>query len=293
MSLFIFAPLIYLLIGLGLGRLPYEIKGRASALLTKWVIPAVIIYNIACHRPGVFAIMAGMVLMMSLMLLASRSLSRDPVQNLSFCYLNIGWLGLPIASTLFGDAAAMVIIAAYVGSSLFGNSVGVGLMAQSSQLKTRIVQTLQAPPVWALLVGLACIPIGPQLEHYARPLYEVLKFLMGFLGMTILGIWLSATRLRLHDFKQALRLFSLRALTILLLVTLFIRICQHFSIRLVSENQPTLYLLCLLPPAANIIVLETYYMKSGRSASIIACGTCISIVAISLYVAATLWLRSG
>ena len=53
---------------------------------------------------------------------------------------------LPIASAFFGDSAAMVIIAAYVGSSLFGNSVGVGLMMEDNNLKSRILQTVQASP---------------------------------------------------------------------------------------------------------------------------------------------------
>ncbi|ECQ0328475.1 permease, partial [Salmonella enterica] len=45
----------------------------------------------------------------------------------------------------------------------------------------------------------------------------------------------------------------------------------------------TLYLFCFLPPAANIIVLETHYMGTGRSARTISCGTCISIIAITIY----------
>ncbi|OWY40878.1 permease [Xenophilus sp. AP218F] len=287
MQLSILAPLLYLLLGLALGRAPFEIKSRASALLTKAVIPLVIIYNIATHRPGVFAIMTGMMAMMIALLLLSRTQSRDPVQNLCFSYLNIGWLGMPVASTLYGDGAAMVFIAAYVGSSLLGNSVGVGLMAQGRDLKTRAWETLKAPPVWALLAGLACIPLGPELEARARPIYEALKFLMSLLGMSILGIWLSATRLRLSDLGAALRLSALRAVAVGALLTLFIALSRQLDIRLVLENQQALYLMCLLPPAANIIVLETHYMKSGRSASLIACGTCISIAAIGVYVALT------
>ncbi|WP_374423188.1 permease [Chromobacterium sp.] len=288
MPLSIFAPLAYLLIGLGLGRAPFDVKARASALLSKWVIPLVIIYNIATHRPGVFTVMAGIAAIMALLLLLGRRISRDPVHNLCFCYLNIGWLGLPVASALFGDGAAMVIIAAYVGSSLFGNAIGVGLLAQGQHWRARLRQTLQAPPVWALLVGLACLPLGPALEHYARPGYEALKWLMSFLGMAILGIWLSGARLRLADFKLALRNFAARAVALALLLSLFILLCGRFDIALVTENRPTLYLLCLLPPAANIIVLETHYLKSGRSAGPIACGTCVSLLAIGVYVAVML-----
>lgn len=291
MSISIFAPLLYLLVGVIVGRAPFEIKNRASALLTQFVIPLVIIFNLATHRSGMFAIMAAMMAMMMVMLLLSRTQTRDPVQNLCFCYLNIGWLGLPVASTLFGDGAAMVIIAAYVGSSLFGNSVGVGLMAHGQNLKARIRQTMQAPPVWALLVGLMIIPFSQQFEAYGQPIYEVLKFLMSFLGMAILGIWLSTTPLCAADFRRALLPFALRAVTLFVLVSMFIAVCQHLDIDLVLQNKPTLYLLCLLPPAANIIVLETHAMNSGRSATPIACGTCLSIVAISIYAAAVLLMR--
>jgi predicted permease len=287
MSIAIFFPLIYLFVGLGLGRMPYEIKGRASALLTKLVTPLIIIYNISIGRSGVFFIMIGVAIIMSVMLAISRAFVRDPLQNLCFCYLNIGWIGLPIATALFGNGAAVVIISAYVGSSLFGNSVGVGLMSNQGQyMKTRILQTIKAPPVLALVIGIACIPIGGVLEQFARPGYEVLKFLMGFLGMIILGIWLAESSLKLADLRNAFIPFIYRAITLVVLISLFIAVCQRYNIALVTENKAVLYLICLLPPAANIIVLETHYMKSGRSAAMIAWGTCLSIVTISLYAGA-------
>ena len=288
MSLSLFSPLLYLLLGLGIGRSPFEVKGIASAFLTKVVIPFVIIYNIATHKEGVFSIVIGMIVMMSIMLTLSRRMTRDPVENLCFCYLNIAWLGLPIATSLFGDGAAMVIIAAYVGSSLFGNSVGVGLMAHGQSNRSRLFQGLKSPPVWALVVGLFCFSFGQQLVTMVKPAYDVAKFLMGFLGMSILGIWLSETPLKLRDFKSALVKFFIRGGIIFVLVSVFLAFCHT---PLLAENKFTLYLLCLLPPAANIIVLETHYMKSGRSAPEIATGTCISIVALAVYVCGVLWLR--
>jgi predicted permease len=286
------SPIIYLLLGLGLGKTSYEIKETASAFLTKIVIPLVIIFNIVTNRSGVFPIMLGMIAIMFVMLLISKASSRDPIQNLCFCYLNIGWLGLPIASTFLGDGAAMVIIAAYVGSSLFGNSVGVGMLMEDKNLKSRILQTLQAPPVLALLIGFACLPLKGQIEEFCMPAYEILKWMMGFLGMTILGIWLAKSSLKVQDFKTAIIQFAARSFTMFLLLNLFIVICGYYGITLVTENKATLYLICLLPPAANIIVLETHYLKSGRSASMIACGTCISIVAIFIYVCSMMGMQS-
>jgi malate permease and related proteins len=221
---------------------------------------------------------------MSSMLLISRIVSKDPIQNLNFCYPNIGWLGLPVASALFDDSAAMAMIAAYIGNSLFGNSVGVSLMIRGHGLKSKILQTLKTPPMVALLIGLACMPFKDVLEEFGMPAYEILKFVMSFLGMAILGMWLIQVPLRAQDFKIAGLQFVCRSFTFFLLLSLFIVVCTYYDISLVTENKAALYLICLLPPAVNIIVMETYYMKSGRSASMIACGTCISILAIVVYI---------
>ncbi|PIJ48091.1 hypothetical protein BL250_17405 [Erwinia sp. OLTSP20] len=55
------------------------------------------------------------------------------------------------------------------------------------------------------------------------------------------------------------------------------------NFRLISDHPATLYLICLLPPAANIIVPETHYPGSGHSAKIITGETCLSLLAISLF----------
>lgn len=277
-------PVIYILIGLTLGKTSLEIKGSASAFLTKVVIPIVIIFNIATSDHDVYVVIIGMIIIMSIMLLISRVSTNDPIKNLCFCYLNIGWLGLPLIAVFFGDSAATMAIAAYVGSSLFGNSIGVGLMTKHQSLRERIIQTLSAPPVWSLIIGLACLPLKAYIEEHFTGIYVISKFLMSFLGMTVLGIWLAKAPLKRQDFRIALNQFAYRFFTMFLLCTAFIFICQYYGISLVTENKAALYLICLLPPAANIIVLETHYMQSGRSASFIACGTCISFFALFVYI---------
>ncbi|EDT0101430.1 permease, partial [Salmonella enterica] len=109
---------------------------------------------------------------------------------LCFTYLNIGWLGLPVASSLFGNDAALIVIAAYVGSSVVGNSFGAGILASN---KINLIKLLQTPPVLALFTGIFLIPFRQQVTHWFYDVYEVAKFLMSFLGMGVLGLWLSKT----------------------------------------------------------------------------------------------------
>ncbi len=128
MSLSIFSPLLYLLFGYAAGRVGLDIKNAASAFLTKAVIPLVIIYNVATYRPGVFIVVLGMMTIMGIMAAMGRWLVRDPIRILCFFYLNIGWLGLPVATALFGDDAASLFVAVYIGSTIFGNSIGATML---------------------------------------------------------------------------------------------------------------------------------------------------------------------
>ncbi|MEE9475257.1 MAG: hypothetical protein V3V71_01205, partial [Roseateles sp.] len=134
-------------------------------------------------------------------------------------------------------------------------------------------------------------PFSATLAPALQPVYGAAKFLMSFLGMTILGIWLSRTPLRAQDLRDALATTATRAATVALSVTAFVAFAQLEGLTLVVQNRDALYLMALLPPAANIVVLETHYLRSGRSASAIAAGTILSMAAISVFATAVLWLR--
>ena len=279
----IFVPLIYLFAGWLAGKTAWDFKTAASWILTRVAIPVVIIFNIATRFGSMSTIILATAISMFIMLMASRYILRDPIKSLCFSYLNIGWLGLPVATALFGNEAATIIIAAYVGSSIVGNSVGAGML---SDHQFNLFKLAQTPPVLALIVGAALIPFSQQISLWFDGLYDVAKFLMSFLGMAVLGIWLSKTELTLKDLRQEVRPYLIKSAVMLILISLMIWLARTVDFRLVTENSATLYLFCLLPPAANIIVLETHYLGTGRSARIITCGTCISIIAIGLFAAA-------
>lgn len=64
-------------------------------------------------------------------------------------------------------------------------------------------------------------------------------------------------------------------------MTCFIYIAGLLKLELVAANKPALYMIYILPPAANIIVLETYDCHTGKSAGLTACGsTCFRIPAL-------------
>ncbi|WP_416413544.1 AEC family transporter [Pantoea sp. App145] len=285
----IFVPLIYLFAGWLMGKTAWDFKTAASWILTRVAIPIVIIFNISTRFGSMSTIIITTAISMLIMLMASRYIIRDPIKSLCFSYLNIGWLGLPVATALFGNEAATIIIAAYVGSSIVGNSVGAGMLSGHHFNPVKLVQT---PPVLALILGAMLIPFSQQITLWFADLYDVAKFLMSFLGMAVLGIWLSKIELTLQDLRQEVRPYLVKCGVMFILFTLLLMLARTFDFRLITQNPGTLYLLCLLPPAANIIVLETHYLGTGRSAKLITCGTCISIIAISFFAAAVAIART-
>lgn len=287
MAVKILLPFLYLGLGFLLGKTPVDIKNRTAYLLTRIIIPLIIIYNIATCRADLFVIIFAMLIMMTAMMFISRLFSADAIEQLCFFYLNIGWLSLPIVTTVWGDSAATAVLSLYIGNSLFGNSIGAGMLINNGTAKIDIKRTLKTPPVAALVIGIICMPFGESIKLYLPPVYRIVKLIMSILGMGVLGMWLAKITPEMKDLKLTLKLTILRAITVACLMTLFIYIAGPLHLELVTSNQPALYMICILPPAANIIVLETHYCHTGKSAGLTAWGTFLSLILIVIYIVVT------
>ena len=311
----IILPLIYLGLGLGLSLLLPErwstrLKEDASTLLTRWIIPAVIIYTVATSRPELFFVAASTMVLMLLGVLGAGRITRDPVQKLAFVYLNAGLFGIPVVAGFWGEEAVRVYIGAYIGNSIMGNILGTSLLrgdargdsgenssprtaTAASHLATvrRVLQGLRtSPPVIAVVIGLLCLPAGPFLSQHGAGFYRVLTWVFSFIGMIVLGMWLGAAKLHRTDLTRATGWALLRAVLVSVYsvgVLAFARWAHdtagvHFD-QLLAHPQ-VLFILAVLPPAANIVILETHYRHEGTAAPVIAAGAVVSVGMIALAV---------
>lgn len=311
----IILPLIYLGIGLGLALLLPErwstrLKEGASTLLTRWIIPAVIIYTVATSRPELFFVAASTMVLMLLGVLCAGRITGDPVQKLAFVYLNAGLFGIPVVAGFWGEEAVRVYIGAYIGNSIMGNILGTSLLrgdargdsgenssprtaTAASHLATvrRVLQGLRtSPPVIAVVVGLLCLPAGPILSQYGAGFYRVLTWVFSFIGMIVLGMWLGAAKLHRADLTRAAGWALLRAGLVSVYSVGVLALARwahdtagvHFD-QLLAHPQ-VLFILAVLPPAANIVILETHYRHEGTAAPVIAAGAVVSVGMIALAV---------
>lgn len=309
-------PLIYLGVGFGLATLLPEhwgnrLKESASALLTRWIIPTVIVYIVATSRPELFFMAASTMVLMALLVRYAAFFTNDPVQRLALVYLNAGIFGIPVVASFWGEEAVRLYVGAYIGNSVMGNILGTSLMRRetntdgltTSRAKpTRKAVTRKAAvgavlrslltnrPIIAVAIGLICLPAGPFLNTHAAGIYRLITWVFSFVGLMVLGMWLSTARLHRTDLTQALRWAVLRVVLVSVYsvgVLAFARWVHdaagmHFD-QLLAHPQ-VLFLLAVLPPAANIVILETHYRHEGTAAPVIAAGAAVSVGMIALAV---------
>lgn len=277
-------PFVYMLGGMLLGRFLPHAKALLSKVLIRAFIPYVIIYNLLTYQTGTAEVAVFCFVFCMLLYLAANTLWRDRLTALTFSYLNIGWLGLPIAISLFGDDASRLIIAAYIGSSVFGNVASSAALQSEARWGIMVMRALKSPPVIAVLIGfiLRLVPVDFSGVGVMLVGYEIAKLLMSITGMAVLGMWLYSSRVTLYDLRASIPVAIFRALIGSIVVGGFLWVSWHLEIDIVTENALVLFILPLLPPAANIVVLETYFRGTGESARLVASGTLISLGLLTL-----------
>lgn len=309
-------PLLYLGVGFGLAMLLPEhwgnrLKESASALLTRWIIPTVIVYIVATSRPELFFMAASTMVLMALLVRCAAFFTNDPVQRLALVYLNAGIFGIPVVASFWGEEAVRLYVGAYIGNSVMGNILGTSLMRRetntdgltTSRAKpTRKAVTHKAAvgavlrslltnrPIIAVAIGLICLPAGPFLNTHAAGIYRLITWVFSFVGLMVLGMWLSTARLHRTDLIQALRWAVLRVVLVSVysvgILTAAHWMHTHTGVHLdqLLAHPQVLFILGVLPPAANIVILETHYRHEGTAAPIIASGAVVSVGMIALAV---------
>ncbi len=304
-------PLLYLGVGFGLAMLLPEhwgnrLKESASALLTRWIIPTVIVYIVATSRPELFFMAASTMVLMALLVRCAAFFTNDPVQRLALVYLNAGIFGIPVVASFWGEEAVRLYVGAYIGNSVMGNILGTSLMRRETNTEeltnSRVKPTRKAAvgaalrslltnrPIIAVAIGLICLPAGPFLNTHAAGIYRLITWVFSFVGLMVLGMWLSTARLHRTDLKQAVRWALLRVVLVSVysvgILTAAYWMHTHTGVHLnqLLAHPQVLFVLGVLPPAANIVILETHYRHEGTAAPIIASGAVVSVGMIALAV---------
>ena len=279
-------PLFAFICGLGLASASFstQLKILFSSLLARCFIPFVIIYNMVFYQAGSLSLMFFSFTVAIFMFYFFRHIFKDKLRALCVSYVNLAWLGFPFALAIFGSEISAPMVALYVGGSVFGNIWAVtALNKEQQELSSIIKKVVFSPPVFALLIAFICRMIGVQnLQNHQilDVLYSFAKVGMSFTGMCVLGMWLRRTQVQWADIFRSMNVFAMKILVGLVLCGL-----TYLFIPIPNINQyiGVMFLIFCLPPAANIVALETHYLGTGESARYIAAGTIVSCILVFIY----------
>lgn len=279
-------PFIAFLSGWLLASMPYvgSLKKIFSSVLARFFIPFVIIYNMVYYQTGSLGLMCFSFISAILVYGYFVYSFKDRLIALCASYINLAWLGFPFALAIFGHEISSAMIALYVGGSIFGNVWSVTAVSQEKQSPLAILKkVMKSPPVIALIIAGICRLF--HLQDFAEPkwleqLYQVSKIGMIFTGMSVLGMWLRHTQVSKQDLIHSCKVMLPKLVlgAVICSFTYFV-IANPFMNHYIG----LMFFLFCLPPAANIVALETHYQGTGYSARYIAAGTIISILMIAIY----------
>ncbi|MCU4414424.1 permease [Acinetobacter sp. WU_MDCI_Axc73] len=279
-------PLVAFIIGwiLAQTRFAIRLKPTFATLLARVFIPIVIIYNMVFYRAGSLSLMLFSLVSAVLLYALFMQFFKDRLGALCFSYVNMAWLGFPFAIALFGPQISSAMVALYIGGSIFGNIWAVTAVSSAPQSKLVILKkVMQSPPFVALvlaglfrLMGLQHVQNTFWFDH----IYSASKVGMTFAGMCVLGMWLRHTKVNLDDLKRSSGILGLKIICGVVLCSIAY---VYLPIPHIQQYIGVMFLLFCLPPAANIVALETHYQGTGVSAKYIASGTMVSCMVIAIY----------
>ena len=279
-------PAFGFLCGLGLASIASAapLKALLASGLARGFIPVVIIYNMVFYQAGSLSLMLFSFASAVLMFYFFQFIFKDKLRALCVSYVNLAWLGFPFALALFGPEVSAPMVALYIGGSIFGNIWAVSAVSPDAQpWASAAKKAALSPPVLALLLAGIFRLLGLQHlqeHHWIDLIYQCAKIGMSFSGMCVLGMWMRRTRVSRQDILRSSRIFALKLLCGAVICSLAYAFAPIANI---ERYIGVMLLLFCLPPAANIVALETHYQGTGASAQYIASGTIVSCALVGLY----------
>ena len=231
---------------------------------------------------------ASTMVLMALLVRCAAFFTNDPVQRLALVYLNAGIFGIPVVASFWGEEAVRLYVGAYIGNSVMGNILGTSLMRREANADG--LTNSQSKPARKAAVGAVLRSLLTNRPIIAVCISRLITWVFSFVGLMVLGMWLSTARLHRTDLKQAVRWALLRVVLVsvysvgVLTAARWMHTRTGMHLEQLMAHPQVLFVLGVLPPAANIVILETHYRHEGTAAPVIAAGAVVSVGMIALAV---------
>jgi predicted permease len=201
----------------------------------------------------------------------------------SFSFFNIAFFGIPIVKALFGEESVSVLICIYLGSALYGDTIGYYQVAKTKFSSKRARrEMLSIPFLYVFVAGVICKILDLKTPEAVKPALSVVSFAVSAAGMFIVGLQLGDVdfkKIRLGYFAKVLGLRTLAASVIITLIILGVSVFAELE----EDDLRMLALVPLFPVAANVTVFAAFLKADEEQSSLLVfLSMLISVVLVSV-----------
>ena len=288
------APLYTLiLLGYIAGKKLNAKKETIASILIYIVVPVVIFNSIIQTKltfeilllPFIFFVFCS--LMCLLFYNIGKNFFKDSTKNLlglSAGTANTGYFGIPVAIELFGEEIIGIMIIAIIGFTIFENSLGFYITARGNYSFDEALKRLfKLPTIYAFLAGVVINSIGFHPSDYYINFSKNFIGAYTVFGMMIIGLGLADMKSFKLDPKFLTLAFGAKFVAWPLLMLLFVYIDNHFLYLFDEPTHKVMFLLSIVPLAANNVAFATELKaQPEKASSAVFLSTLIALVYIPL-----------
>jgi len=275
------------------GRLPWAAK-LFSTILVFGLIPLLVIDKVlAAETRQLMVIPPLMFAVAALMSVPAHRLAQrlgkdfDPkLLSASFSFFNVAFFGVPVSQALFGEVGASTVICAYIGSALYGDTIGYFLIARTKEgARKAATKALRVPIVYVVIGAIIAKLAGVTMPEAAKPVLSVAGTLVSVLGMAVIGLNLAETGRDDWRPKLMTRILAVRQASGLILLGTALALEAALVGILTPRDRVIVGLVALFPIASNVTLFATLLDTNRKAAAVlVALSSVVSLVLVLLVV---------
>jgi predicted permease len=275
------------------GRLPWAAK-LFSTILVFGLIPLLVIDKVlAAETRQLMVIPPLMFAVAALMSIPAHRLAQrlgkdfDPkLLSASFSFFNVAFFGVPVSQALFGEVGASTVICAYIGSALYGDTIGYFLIARTKEgARKAATKALRVPIVYVVIGAIIAKLAGVTMPEAVKPVLSIAGTLVSVLGMAVIGLNLAETGRDDWRPKLMTRILAVRQASGLILLGTALALEAALVGILTPRDRVIVGLVALFPIASNVTLFATLLDTNRKAAAVlVALSSVVSLVLVLLVV---------
>jgi len=202
----------------------------------------------------------------------------------AFSFFNVAFFGIPVVTALFGEEGITTLICIYIGTALYGNTIGYFQVARSKySTRKSLREIFKIPFLYVFLLALGLKFCEVETPDSVTPVIDVFSVVVSAGGMMMVGMNVLKVDFEALDKQYFAKILSLRMVSAAVFMALLLLLEFWLIDMLEEEDRQMLALIPFFPVAANVTVYASFLeSKEEQSGLLVLMTVVISLLFVPL-----------